>query len=86
MSALAKSILDNLAEGTERKVETIIADDCLALADGGLIRVVMESLLRKCMEIFLAERPRASGQADDAIRICPRVFHGWIGADSHRRQ
>lgn len=46
LSALAKSILDNLAQGGDRKVETIVADGCVALADRGLIGVVMENLLR----------------------------------------
>ena len=46
MSALAKSILDNLALGSGGQVETIVADDCTALADEGLICVVMENLLR----------------------------------------
>jgi signal transduction histidine kinase len=46
LSALAKSILDNLAQNNDRKVEAIVADDCGALADEGLITVVMENLLR----------------------------------------
>jgi signal transduction histidine kinase len=45
LSALAKSILDNLAQGSQRKVETIVADGCVGLADKGLISVVMENLL-----------------------------------------
>jgi signal transduction histidine kinase len=46
LSALARSILDNLAQGSDRKLETIVADGCVALADEGLITVVMENLLR----------------------------------------
>jgi light-regulated signal transduction histidine kinase (bacteriophytochrome) len=46
LSALARSILNNLALGSERHVESVVADDCVALADEGLISVVMENLLR----------------------------------------
>ncbi|MGC2638775.1 MAG: ATP-binding protein [Acidobacteriaceae bacterium] len=46
LSVLARSILDNLAQGGDRKVEIVIADRCTALADEGLITVVMENLLR----------------------------------------
>lgn len=43
---MARSILDNLAQSSDRKVETIVADGCTALVDEGLITVVMENLLR----------------------------------------
>ena len=46
LSALARSILNYLALGSERHVESVVADDCVALADEGLISVVMENLLR----------------------------------------
>ncbi|MGA2216829.1 MAG: CHASE sensor domain-containing protein, partial [Terracidiphilus sp.] len=46
LSAVARSILDGLAQSGGRKVETIVADGCAALADEGLIIVVMENLLR----------------------------------------
>lgn len=46
MSAMARSILDNLSEGSDREVETIVADGCTALVDAGLITVVLENLLR----------------------------------------
>ncbi len=46
MSALARSILANLEENGERRVETIVANSCVALADEGLITVAMENLLR----------------------------------------
>ena len=46
LSAQARSILNNLAQSGERQVETIVADDCVAFADEGLICVVMENLLR----------------------------------------
>jgi light-regulated signal transduction histidine kinase (bacteriophytochrome) len=46
LSALAKSILDTLAQNSDRKVETVVAEGCAALADEGLICVVMENLLR----------------------------------------
>jgi signal transduction histidine kinase len=46
LSALARSILDTLTQSSDRKVERIVADGCSALADDGLITVVMENLLR----------------------------------------
>jgi signal transduction histidine kinase len=46
LSALAKSILDNLAHGSDRLVELMVAAGCAALADEGLIAVVLENLLR----------------------------------------
>ncbi|MGA2847718.1 MAG: ATP-binding protein [Terracidiphilus sp.] len=46
LSALARSILDTLTHGSDRKVEKIIAEGCSALADDGLMTVVMENLLR----------------------------------------
>jgi signal transduction histidine kinase len=46
LSALAKSILENLAQGSERKVEIVVAENCTAPADRGLIAVVLENLLR----------------------------------------
>jgi signal transduction histidine kinase len=46
LSALTKSILDNLVHGSDRQVELIVAAGCVALADQGLITVVLENLLR----------------------------------------
>jgi signal transduction histidine kinase len=46
LSALARSILEGLAQGGEGRVETIVVDGCVATADEGLITVVMENLLR----------------------------------------
>jgi signal transduction histidine kinase len=46
MSALARSILNNLARDSERRVETVVAEDCVAFGDEGLISVVLENLLR----------------------------------------
>lgn len=46
MSAMAKSILDTLAQGSVRKVETVIAEGCVGAADEGLMTVVLENLLR----------------------------------------
>jgi light-regulated signal transduction histidine kinase (bacteriophytochrome) len=46
MSALARSILASLEQSGERRVETIVANSCVALADEGLITVAMENLLR----------------------------------------
>ena len=46
MTALARSILDELAQGSDRRVETVIAEHCVIVADQGLITIVMENLLR----------------------------------------
>ncbi|MGD0831698.1 MAG: ATP-binding protein [Terracidiphilus sp.] len=46
LSELAKSILKNLAQGDERNIEAVIADDCVVIADLGLMTIVMENLLR----------------------------------------
>jgi signal transduction histidine kinase len=58
LSALARSILNNLAQGSERHVESTIADDCVALADESLITVVMENLLRNAWK-YSSQRDRA---------------------------
>jgi signal transduction histidine kinase len=57
LSALAKSILANVVESGERKVETIVADGCVALADEGLIYVVMENLLRNALKYSSRKDP-----------------------------
>jgi signal transduction histidine kinase len=46
MSALAKSILDNLTQGSDWHIESVVAADCVAVADEGLITVLLENLLR----------------------------------------
>jgi light-regulated signal transduction histidine kinase (bacteriophytochrome) len=46
MSALARSILDDLALDSQRQVESVVAEDCIAIADEGLITIVMENLIR----------------------------------------
>jgi signal transduction histidine kinase len=57
LSALARSFLDSLAQGSDRKVETIVADGCAALADKGLITVVMENLLRNAWKYSSRKDP-----------------------------
>jgi len=57
LSALAKAILDNLAQGSERQIETIISEDCAALADEGLITVAMENLLRNAWKYSSRKDP-----------------------------
>ncbi len=57
LSALAKSILANLAQNSERRVETIVADGCVALADEGLISVVLENLLRNAWKYSSRKDP-----------------------------
>jgi signal transduction histidine kinase len=46
MSALARSILDNLTQGSDWHIESVVAADCVAVADEGLITVLLENLLR----------------------------------------
>lgn len=58
MSALAETILDNLAQGEDRKVEISIAPGCTAAADEGLITVVLENLLRNAWK-YTSRRDRA---------------------------
>jgi len=57
LSALATSILDNLAHGSERKVETVVAGDCVAVADEGLITVLLENLLRNAWKYSSRKNP-----------------------------
>jgi signal transduction histidine kinase len=57
MSALARSILDDLALGSERHVETVVADDCVAVADEGLITIVLENLLRNAWKYSSRKNP-----------------------------
>jgi signal transduction histidine kinase len=57
LSAMAKSILGNLERTALRQVETIVADGCTALADEGLICVVMENLLRNAWKYSSRKEP-----------------------------
>ena len=57
LSALVRSILGELAQSNDRKVEMIVADDCAALADEGLISVVMENLLRNAWKYSSRKDP-----------------------------
>jgi signal transduction histidine kinase len=57
LSALARSILNNLAQDSERRIESAIAGDCVALADEGLITVVMENLLRNAWKYSSRRNP-----------------------------
>jgi len=57
LSALARSFLDSLAQGNDRKVETVIADGCSALADKGLITVALENLLRNAWKYSSRKDP-----------------------------
>jgi len=57
MSSLAKSILGNLAQGSERRVECVVADGCVASADTGLITVVLENLLRNAWKYSSRKDP-----------------------------
>jgi len=57
LSAVARSFLDTLAQSSDRKVEIIVADGCAALADEGLITVVMENLLRNAWKYSSRKDP-----------------------------
>jgi signal transduction histidine kinase len=57
MSALAKSILGNLLQGSERHVEIVVAEGCTAIADEGLITVVLENLLRNAWKYTSRKDP-----------------------------
>lgn len=57
MSALARSLLENLKEGSDRRVETVVAEDCTAFADEGLITVVLENLLRNAWKYSSRKDP-----------------------------
>jgi signal transduction histidine kinase len=57
LSVLARSILEDLTRGTERRIESVIADDCVALADEGLIAVVLENLLRNAWKYSSRRNP-----------------------------
>jgi len=57
MSALARTILENLVHGDQRHIETVIADDCTAFADEGLITVVLENLLRNAWKYTSRKDP-----------------------------
>lgn len=57
LSALAKSILGSLAEGSERQVEIVVADGCVTVADEGLITVVLENLLRNAWKYTSRKNP-----------------------------
>jgi len=57
LTAMARSILDNLAQGSDRHVETLVADHCIAIADEGLIAIVLENLLRNAWKYTSRKNP-----------------------------
>lgn len=57
LSAMARSILENLAQGDPRRVEIVIAENCVAEADQGLITVVLENLLRNAWKYTSRKDP-----------------------------
>lgn len=57
LSALARSILGNLMQSGERQVEIVVADGCMAVADEGLITVVLENLLRNAWKYTSRKDP-----------------------------
>jgi len=57
LSALTKTILENLAQTDQRRVETVIAGDCVAFADEGLITVILENLLRNAWKYSSRKDP-----------------------------
>jgi signal transduction histidine kinase len=57
MSALANSFLDSLTQGSDRQVEFLIAEKCVAFADEGLITIVLENLLRNAWKYSSRRNP-----------------------------
>ncbi len=57
LSFLTRSILNNLAQGSERNVESVVADGCVSLADEGLITVLLENLLRNAWKYSSRRNP-----------------------------
>lgn len=57
LSALARSILDNLAQGSGRNLETVVTEGCVAVADEGLITIVLENLLRNAWKYSSRKDP-----------------------------
>jgi signal transduction histidine kinase len=57
MSALARSILETLAQGSERQIERVVAADCAADADEGLITILLENLLRNAWKYTSRKNP-----------------------------
>jgi len=57
LSVLTRSILNNLTQGSERNVESVVADGCVALADEGLITVLLENLLRNAWKYSSRRNP-----------------------------
>jgi signal transduction histidine kinase len=57
LSALTRSILNNMSQGSERNVETVVAEGCVALADEGLITVLLENLLRNAWKYSSRRNP-----------------------------
>jgi signal transduction histidine kinase len=84
LSALARSILDNLAQSSDRKVETVVAKGCAALADEGLITVVLENLLRNAWK-YSSRKDRARiefgcrGESEETVFF---VMDNGAGFDS----
>ena len=57
LSALAKTILQNLPQAEERHIETVVANGCVAVADEGLICVVLENLIRNAWKYSSRKDP-----------------------------
>jgi signal transduction histidine kinase len=57
MTALARSILENLSQDGARRVETRITDGCTILADRGLITVALDNLLRNAWKYSSRKNP-----------------------------
>jgi signal transduction histidine kinase len=57
LSALARSIIETLALGSERSVEVVVGEDCTAVADRSLTTVVLENLLRNAWKYSSRKEP-----------------------------
>ena len=84
MSRLARSILDNLVQGSERHIETVVAENCVAVADEGLMTVVLENLLRNAWKYSSRKNPAhiEFGCRHEGEETCFFVRDNGAGFDS----
>jgi light-regulated signal transduction histidine kinase (bacteriophytochrome) len=75
LSALASSILKGLAEtDPDRKIVTLVEPGCWVTADPGLIKIVLQNLLRNAWK-FTGQRDPAHIEFGCTHRLIGSVFH-----------
>jgi light-regulated signal transduction histidine kinase (bacteriophytochrome) len=86
LSALASSILNGLADADpDRKVVTLVEPGCRVTADLGLIKIVLQNLLRNAWK-FTGQRDQAQIEFGCTHRKIGSVFHvrdNGAGFDPH---